>query len=161
MAETIWLIPALPFAGFLILALAGSRLTKRAAAWVGVGSVGLAAAVALVLGASYYSAPPTDGGLGQTLWTWISVENFRPAIGLWLDPLSLVFVLVITFFGFLIHLYSAEHMGEDDDYARFFAYMNLFVGSMLVLVLASDLLVLYLGWEGVGLCSYLLIGFWY
>ena len=76
-------------------------------------------------------------------------------------PLSLVMIFVITFVGFLIHLYSAEFMQDDEGYSRFFAYMNLFVGSMLTLVLADNLLLLYLGWEGVGLCSYLLIGFWY
>ena len=78
-----------------------------------------------------------------------------------LDALSLVMILIVTVVGFLIHLYSTEYMIDDEGYSRFFAYMNLFVGSMLVLVLADNLLLLYLGWEGVGLCSYLLIGFWY
>jgi NADH-quinone oxidoreductase subunit L len=78
-----------------------------------------------------------------------------------LDALSLVMTLVVTVVGFLIHLYSTEYMADDEGFSRFFAYMNLFVASMLVLVLADNLLLLYLGWEGVGLCSYLLIGFWY
>jgi NADH-quinone oxidoreductase subunit L len=89
------------------------------------------------------------------------VGNFTPKIAFYLDPLSLVMTLVITFVSFLIHLYSSEFMIDDAAYSRFFAYMNLFVGSMLTLVLADNLLLLYLGWEGVGLCSYLLIGFWY
>jgi NADH-quinone oxidoreductase subunit L len=98
----------------------------------------------------------------QVLWQWLSVEGFRPEIAFTLDALSLIMVLVITIVGFMIHLYSTEYMaGEDEGYSRFFAYMNLFVGSMLTLVLADNLLLLYLGWEGVGLCSYLLIGFWY
>ena len=95
------------------------------------------------------------------LWTWIDVAGFRPEIAFYLDPVSLLMVVVVTFVSFLIHLYSAEFMEEDEGYARFFAYMNLFVASMVVLVLADNLLLLYLGWEGVGLCSYLLIGFWY
>ncbi len=97
----------------------------------------------------------------QVIWTWFDVAGFNPEIAFHLDALSLVFVFVITFVGFLIHLYSVEFMADDSGFARFFAYLNLFVGSMLVLVLADNLLLLYLGWEGVGLCSYLLIGFWY
>jgi NADH-quinone oxidoreductase subunit L len=91
----------------------------------------------------------------------MQVGGFRPGIAFYLDALTLVFVFVITFVGFLIHLYSAEFMEDDTGFSRFFAYMNLFVGSMLVLVMADNLLLMYLGWEGVGLCSYLLIGFWY
>ena len=89
------------------------------------------------------------------------MAGFQPQIGFYLDALSLVMMLVVTFVGFLIHLYSAEFMMEDEGYSRFFAYMNLFVASMITLLLANNLLLLYLGWEGVGLCSYLLIGFWY
>ncbi len=107
------------------------------------------------------SSPPPGHAFAQTLWTWISVGGFSPRIELCLDPLSLVMALVVTFVGFLILLYSAEYMDEDEGYSRFFAYMDLFVASMLMLVLAENLLLLYLGWEGVGLCSYLLIGFWY
>ncbi len=87
--------------------------------------------------------------------------GFQPEIAFYLDPVSLIMLFVITFVGFLIHLYSVEYMRDDEGYARFFAYMNLFVASMLTLVLANNLLLLYLGWEGVGLCSFLLIGFWY
>ena len=97
----------------------------------------------------------------QTLWTWIDVGSFRPQIAFYLDALSLVMMLVVTFVSFLIHLYSAEFMRTDEGYSRFFAYMNLFVACMVTLLLADNLLLLYLGWEGVGLCSYLLIGFWY
>ncbi len=98
---------------------------------------------------------------GQVLWTWLNVDEFQPRIAFYLDSLSLLMVVVVTFVSFLIHLYSAEFMEEDEGYSRFFAYMNLFVGSMVVLLLADNLLLLNLGWEGVGLCSYLLIGFWY
>ena len=161
MLDWLWLIPALPFAGYVVLALAGARLSRTIVASVGVGSVGLSTAVALVAGFSFMNSPTSNHVYSQTLWTWISVGNFTPRIAFYLDPLSLVMTLVITFVSFLIHLYSSEFMIEDAGYSRFFAYMNLFVGSMLTLVLADNLLLLYLGWEGVGLCSYLLIGFWY
>jgi NADH-quinone oxidoreductase subunit L len=157
----LWLIPALPFASALILVLIGSRLSKRWAASLGVGSIGLSAVITILVAVSFFLAPPTGNSYTQLLWSWINVDAFRPRIGLYLDSLSLVMLLVVTFVGFLIHVYSAEFMIEDDGYSRFFAYMNLFVASMLTLLLASNLLLLYLGWEGVGLCSYLLIGFWY
>jgi NADH-quinone oxidoreductase subunit L len=117
--------------------------------------------VTFLVGASFLLSPPVGGATTQTLWTWIDVAGFRPEIALRLDALSLIMVLVVTFVGFLIHLYSAEFMIDEEGYSRFFADMNLFVGAMLTLVLADNLLLLYLGWEGVGLCSYLLIGFWY
>lgn len=91
----------------------------------------------------------------------MDVEGIHSGITFFLDPLSLLMIFVITFVGFLIHLYSIEFMKEEEGYSRFFAYMNLFTGFMLTLVLADNLVLLYLGWEGVGLCSYLLIGFWY
>jgi NADH-quinone oxidoreductase subunit L len=156
-----WLIPALPFASALLLVLFGSRFSRRAAAAVGVGSIGLSALVTTLVAASFLSAPPAGNSYMQVLWTWINVAGFEPQIGLYLDALSLVMVLVVTFVGFLIHIYSAEFMIEDEGYSRFFAYMNLFVASMITLLLANNLLLLLLGWEGVGLCSYLLIGFWY
>jgi len=105
--------------------------------------------------------PPQGHAFTQTLWTWIEIGSYTQKISFSLDALSLVMILIITIVGFFIHLYSTEYMAGDEGYSRFFAYMNLFVGSMLVLVLADNLLLLYLGWEGVGLCSYLLIGFWY
>src|SRR4051794_29449219 len=115
----------------------------------------------MLVAISFFTAPPAGASYTQLLWTWIDIGGFRPQIGFYLDSLSLVMLLVVTFVGFLIHVYSAEFMIEDDDYSRFFAYMNLFVASMLTLLLGNNLLLLYLGWEGVGLCSYLLIGFWY
>lgn len=161
MRELLWLIPAAPFAGFVILMLAGGRLTASKIAAIGVGSIGLSMVIALFTGISFLTSPPPLHSYSQTLWTWMHVGGFRPGISFYLDALSLVMVLVVTFVGFLIHLYSAEFMENEEGYGRFFAYMNLFVGSMLILVLADNLLLLYLGWEGVGLCSYLLIGFWY
>src|SRR5579859_5500752 len=161
MLKCLWLIPVLPFAGFAALGLMGRRLSRRVVAVVGVGSVGVAALLAALVSASFLLAPPADQAYTQTLWHWMQVGGFTPAISFYLDALSLVMMLVVAFVSFFIHVYSAEFMAGEDGYSRFFAYMNLFVGSMLTLVLADNLVLLYLGWEGVGLCSYLLIGFWY
>ncbi len=161
MLNLLWIVPALPFLSFLILAVLGKRFTLKAASILGAGSIGISAFITLLIGISFISNPPADHIFVQTLWTWINVAGFNPSISFYLDPLSIVFMFVVTFVGFLIHLYSVEFMYEEEGFTRFFAYMNLFVGSMLTLVLADNLLLLYLGWEGVGLCSYLLIGFWY
>lgn len=152
------LVPAFPFLGFAILLASAGALPKRWIAAIGVGSVGLSALLALIVGTGFLSDPHP---YTEIAWRWIGVGGFQPDVGFYLDALSLVMMLVVTFVSFLIHLYSAEYMAADEGYSRYFAYMNLFVGSMLVLVLADNLLLLYLGWEGVGLCSYLLIGFWY
>jgi NADH-quinone oxidoreductase subunit L len=157
----LWLVPALPFAGTVVLTLAGGRLSRRGQAWVGVGSIGLAALVALLVTYDMLADAPLANTYREILWTWFSVGSLRFEFALLIDPLAVIMMLVVTVVGFLIHLYSAAHMAEDDGYRRFFAFMNLFVGSMLLLVLADNLLLLFLGWEGVGLCSYLLIGFWY
>lgn len=161
MANLLLLIPAFPLAGFLILALAGRRMPAIWVAIIGAGSVSLSAIAMIITGINFLYTPPANGHYALTLWTWMDVGGFNPKITLYLDALSLVFVFVITFIGALIHIYSVAFMASDKDYARFFACMNLFVFSMLLLVLADNLLLLYLGWEGVGLCSYLLIGFWY
>jgi NADH-quinone oxidoreductase subunit L len=157
----LWLIPALPFVSATLLILFGSSLPRRAVAALGVGSIGLSALVTGLIAVRFVTSPPAGHAYTQVLWTWISVAGFQPQIGLYLDALSLVMILVVTFVGFLIHIYSAEFMLEDPGYSRYFAYMNLFVASMLTLLLGNNLLLLLLGWEGVGLCSYLLIGFWY
>src|SRR5260370_41654642 len=104
---------------------------------------------------------PPGGSLAFTLWPWISAGNFHVDIALRFDALSAVMTLVVSGVGAIIHLYSCGYMAHDEDYARYFAYMNLFALAMLVLVLADNLLLMFVGWEGVGLCSYLLIAFWY
>ena len=161
MLQLLWLIPALPAAGFVVLMLLNRRLGRTGAAWVGAGSVGLSALVTLLVCGSFIVSPPAGDAYHQVLWTWLDVAGFAPTIGFYLDAVSVTWLLVITFVGFLIHLYSTEHMEHDEGFTRFFMYLNLFVASMLVLVLADNLLLLYLGWEGVGLCSYLLISFWH
>jgi NADH-quinone oxidoreductase subunit L len=161
MLQLLWLVVAIPFASAVLLALCGSSLSRRAVALLGAGSVGLAALVSLIISATFLASAPPGNEYVQHLWTWMSSGGFHPEIAFYLDPVSLLMLLVVTFVGFLIHLYSVEYMRDDEGYARFFAYMNLFVASMITLVLANNLLLLYLGWEGVGLCSFLLIGFWY
>lgn len=163
MFSLLWLVPIIPFAGFAVLALLGRRLPRRAVSFIGVGAVGLSALLALAISVHYLLAPPpgVEHAFSQTLWQWLHVGNFSAGITFYLDPLSVVMMLVVSVIGFFIHLYSVGYMAGDGGYARFFACMNLFVGSMLTLVLADNLLLLYLGWEGVGMCSYLLIGFWY
>jgi NADH-quinone oxidoreductase subunit L len=161
MLQLLWLVVAIPIASAVVLALFGSSLSRRLVAVLGAGSVGVAALLTLLISASYLASPAAGNAYVQHLWTWMSSGGFQPEIAFYLDPVSLLMLLVVTFVGFLIHLYSVEYMRDDEGYARFFAYMNLFVASMIVLVLANNLLLLYLGWEGVGLCSFLLIGFWY
>ncbi len=161
MLDSLWLVPALPLTSFAVLALAGRRMSPSAVAAFGAGSVGVSAVISVIIAAQFVASPPAGHAYTQVLWRWMSVAGFTPEVSLRLDPLSLIMMLVVAFVGFLIHLYSVEFMAGDDGYSRFFAYMNLFVASMLTLVLANDLLLLFLGWEGVGLCSYLLIGFWY
>ena len=154
-------IPALPFLSFLVLSLAGRRLNKNTIAWMGAGSICAAAVITIILGIQFLHAPPVAGVYQQLLWQWFSTSNLSVSFSLRIDALSLVFIFIITFVGAIIHIYSTAFMRQDLDYARFFACMNLFVCAMLLLVMADNLVLLYLGWEGVGLCSYLLIGFWY
>ena len=162
MLDLLWIIPALPLAGFMALLLFGGRLGGRAPAAIGCLSVGLAMVASFACAFDFILAPPPSGsGIGRVLFPWFDAAGLAPSFGFYLDGLSLLMVVVITFVGFLIHLYSVDFMAGEEGYSRFFAYMNLFVGSMLILVLADNFLLLYLGWEGVGLCSYLLIGFWY
>ncbi|MES2922064.1 MAG: NADH-quinone oxidoreductase subunit L [Verrucomicrobiota bacterium] len=159
MLNLLWLVPALPFAGFLILAFCGSQMPRTVVSVIGCGSVGLAAL--LSLGIAFVFLSGNGEPFRQELWTWFDVGGLTLPVGLHLDALSLLMMLVVTGVAFLIHVYSTGFMAEDDGFSRFFAYLNLFVGAMLILVLADSLPVLLLGWEGVGLCSYLLIGFWY
>ncbi|MBV8550581.1 MAG: NADH-quinone oxidoreductase subunit L [Acidobacteriaceae bacterium] len=161
MQSLLWLIPALPFASAAVLALFGSRLPRRINSVLGTAFVGLSALAAILVAAAFLVSPPAGGAWVQRLGSWMEIGDFRPEVALYFDPVALVMVLVVTFVGFLIHLYSVEYMRGDEGFSRFFAYMNLFVAAMLTLVLANNLLLLYLGWEGVGLCSFLLIGFWY
>ena len=153
------LVPLLPLLGSVLLLLNQGRLAPRLVAIIGVGSVALSAVIATWLAIAFLTGP--DQHLTITLWQWVRIGDFAPTVSLYLDPLALVMMLIVTIIGSLILLYSVDFMAGDEGFSRFFAYMDLFVAAMLLLVLAGDLLALYVGWEGVGLCSYLLIGFWY
>ena len=157
MIHLVWPIPALPLAGALVTLAVGRRLGRRAH-WVAVPAVGLAFGVALVAFVRVWRHHETFTG---TLFDWIVAGTFRAPVTLQLDQLSAVMLLVVTGVGFLIHVYSIGYMHDDPDYPRFFVYLNLFVFSMVMLVLAGNFLLLYVFWEAVGFCSYLLIGFWY
>jgi NADH-quinone oxidoreductase subunit L len=161
MSTIIALIPGIPFLSFLILALTGSRLTRKTAGIIGAGSVGVVAILTLIISVLFFRSLPEIRSYQVNIWEWINAGDLKVDISFSLDALSLVFCFVITFVGFLIHIYSIGFMSKDEGFNRFFACMNLFIGSMLVLVLSENILLMYLGWEGVGLCSYLLIGFWY
>ncbi len=157
------LIPLLPLVGFLINASLGRRISKPASGAVACGAIGASFLVALTSVWRLVSMPVESRAIVDQVFTWITSGRFTAAFTLRLDPLSSVMILVITGIGSLIHIYSTAYMHEETDaeYARYFSYLNLFAAFMLVLVLGSNFLVMFVGWEGVGLCSYLLIGFWY
>ena len=148
-----------PLIGFILLAAGRNKLPESVAAIIGVGSVGLSALFALIAGMQFINS----GEQSQVthLWTWFDVAGFAPGISLHLDGLSLLMLGMVTGVGFLIHIFASWYMRGEEDFARFFSYFNLFVASMLLLVLGDNLALLFLGWEGVGLCSYLLIGYYY
>jgi NADH-quinone oxidoreductase subunit L len=157
------LIPFLPFLGFLLNASFGRRVSKAAAGAVACGAMVGSFVVSLAAVWQLAGLPDESRAIANQVFTWITSGDFTAAFTLRLDPLSSVMILVITGIGSLIHIYSTAYMHEESDseYARYFSYLNLFAAFMLVLVLGSNFLVMFVGWEGVGLCSYLLIGFWY
>ncbi|MEE2034061.1 NADH-quinone oxidoreductase subunit L [Rhodococcus chondri] len=158
-ASAIWLIPALPLLGAAVLLLAG----RRSDPWghlLGCATALVSFVLAVVAFVAMLGRDTGERTVQQTLYEWVPVAELQVDFGLRLDQLSMCFVLLITGVGTLIHIYSIGYMAHDDDRRRFFGYLNLFLAAMLVLVLADNFLVLYLGWEGVGLASYLLIGFW-
>ncbi|NWG11903.1 MAG: NADH-quinone oxidoreductase subunit L [Acidobacteria bacterium] len=160
MLDYLWLIPLLPLAGSALNGLAGKRLGSSFVTWVGCGSAGLAflAAAAAVL--DLVRAAPQNREVLISYFTWIACGDFVAEAQFLLDPLSGVMILVVTGVGFVIHVYSIGYMHGDGGYYRFFSYMNLFLFAMLVLVMAGNFLMMFVGWEGVGLCSYLLIGYY-
>src|SRR5260370_481844 len=156
MSRRVWLIPLFPLLGTLINALFG-RFIGHKAHWIAVPALFASFVTACLVFLRVWHGETWTGDL----FPWVVAGPFKTAVTAQVDQLTAVMLLVVTGVGFLIHLYSAGYMHGDDGYARYFTYLNLFVFSMLVLVLAADFLLLYVGWEGVGLCSYLLIGFWY
>jgi NADH-quinone oxidoreductase subunit L len=159
-----WIIPALPLFGAAFLLLFGKRIGEPVAGWIATGLMALAFVWSLVMLSALLNLP-VDARASvlntNALWSWIPAGAFHVDMGTFADPLSITWALLVTGVGTLIHLYSIGYMHGDERYSRFFAYLNLFAASMLILVLGSNFLVTFLGWEGVGLCSYLLISFWF
>ena len=155
----IWLVPAFPLLGFILNGFLGKLFGTRFVSIVGPLAIGLAFAQSVVL---FFQMLNTDGNvLSEHLYTWIKSGNFEAGINFQVDQLSGLFLLIITGIGFLIHVYSLGYMKGEPGYYRFFAYLNLFVFFMLILVLGDGFLLMFVGWEGVGLCSYLLIGYYF
>ncbi|GIV16843.1 MAG: NADH-quinone oxidoreductase subunit L [Armatimonadota bacterium] len=159
--DLVWIVIALPLAGFLFHAFLGKRVGKKVVGTVGTAVVLGAFALSVYLLLELLKLHAEEQQVLSTLWRWIEAGSFRVSFEALVDPLSLLMALIVTGVGGLIHLYSTGYMADDEDYSRFFTYMNLFIVFMLTLVLSNNLLMMFVGWEGVGLCSYLLIGFWY
>jgi NADH-quinone oxidoreductase subunit L len=158
--DLVWLIPALPLGGAVLLLLTGARLRRVAGGFASL-LVGLSFAVGVLVFQDLLALPEGARSAAIHVFDWIEVGAFRAPVELRVDPLSMVMVLMVTGVSFLIHVYSMDYMHGDPRYPRYFAYLNLFVAAMLTLVLANNFVVMFVGWEGVGLCSYLLISFWH
>ena len=161
MVELVWLIPALPLFGFLVLLVAGRKLGEPLAGWFATLMCGGAFAASVIVFVGLFNEPEHERRFQQVLFDWLPVGNLKVQLGFLVDPLSITMALFITGVGALIHLYSIGYMHGDTKYSKFFVYMNLFAFSMLMLVLGNNLVVTFLGWEGVGACSYFLISFWF
>ena len=157
----LWIIPLLPLAGAAINGLLGKRFSKALVNTIALGSTGAAFAYALWVTAQFAALPADQIPHIERYATWLSAGSFSAEFGIYLDQLSLVMLLIVTGVGFVIHVYSLGYMAHEGGYYRYFAYMNLFMFFMLTLVLANNYLLMFVGWEGVGLASYLLIGFWF
>jgi NADH-quinone oxidoreductase subunit L len=157
-----WIIPALPALGAVVLLLFGKRLAGSQAGWLATATIGLSFVWSVVMFFALQSQSADHREHSYTLWQWFAgTGSFKVPFGVLVDPLSVTMILFVTGVGTLIHLYSIGYMHGDPRFHRFFAYLNLFAASMLILVLGSSFLVTFMGWEGVGLCSYLLISFWF
>ena len=161
MLHAAYLMPLLPLAGFVVLAAFGRRLGDPWAGWLGTATVAGSFVVACVVYAGLLGKAVPQRSFVQTLFTWIPVGGLQVKSALLIDPLSMTMALFVTGVSSLIHLYSIGYMKGDPDYPKFFLYLNLFVASMLILVLADNLLFTFVGWEGVGVCSYWLVAFWF
>jgi len=161
MADYLWLIPVFPLMGFLINGFFGKRMPRSIVSIVACSAVVLSFVFSIKALLDLLAQDEHHRTIEYVLFTWIPSGSFHVDIAFLLDPLSAVMILVVSGVGSLIHIYSIGYMSHDEEFSRFFTYMNLFAASMLTLVLANNFLMMYVGWEAVGLCSYLLIGFWY
>jgi len=161
MMDYVWLIPIFPFLGFLINGLLGKNLSKNVVGTIGSVAVGLSFLLTVGIFLEFIKLPQNARAVEKVIYTWISSGSFQVSAAFLIDPLSLVMLLIVSGVSTLIHIYSVGYMHDDPGFYRFFTYLNLFVCSMLILVSANNFLLMFVGWEGVGLCSYLLIGFYY
>ncbi len=161
MLDAVFLIPTFPLLGVLVIVLWGRRLGEPAAGWLATLAMGGSFAAALLTFVGLRAEAPEERRFVQTLWEWVPVGDFSVDVGFLVDPLSITMTLFITGVGALIHLYSIGYMHGDENFSKFFLYLNLFAFSMLMLVLGDNMLLTFLGWEGVGACSYFLISFWF
>ncbi len=159
--DLVWIVPALPLCGAVLLLFFGKRIGEPIAGWIATGFMALAFVWSFVMFFAMLDLPSDARVNIRTLYTWLPAGALKVDMGFFVDPLSITWILLVTGVGTLIHLYSIGYMHGDERFSRFFSYLNLFVFSMIVLVLGSSFLVTFLGWEGVGLCSYLLISFWF
>src|ERR1035437_6782844 len=155
------LIPVFPLLGFLVIGLFGKKLSKGLVSIIGCGTVFASLVLSVYAFSGLMGGAKTGVSYTINLFDWIHAGNFTANFSFLIDPLSCWFLLIITGVGFLIHIYSVGYMHDDPAFDRFFAHLNLFIFFMLLLVLGDSYLTMFVGWEGVGLCSYLLIGFWF
>ncbi|MCJ7773946.1 MAG: NADH-quinone oxidoreductase subunit L, partial [Desulfobacterales bacterium] len=160
MTEIFWLIPFIPAVSTFILVIFGHKLSKR---WVSIQACLAIISSFVIALISFFGiqGSPSEHPLVKSLFSWIESGSFKVDLALQFDPLTAVMCLVVTGVGSLIHVYSIGYMEKDPGFKRFFTYLNLFTFAMLILVMGANLVVMFVGWEGVGLCSYLLIGFWF
>jgi len=161
MFDFVWLIPVFPAVGFLINGFFGKRYDKKIVGWVACSALGLSFLTSILVFFELIGRPPADRHFEKVIFDWVVSGSFQTVIGYQIDPLSILMALVVSGVSFFIHIYSVGYMHDDPGYPRYFTYLNLFVFMMLTLVLANNFLLMFVGWEGVGLCSYLLIGFWF
>jgi NADH-quinone oxidoreductase subunit L len=161
MINYVWLVPLFPLIGFIINGFWGKKLPKAAVGIIGSASVGLSFLLTVAIFREYLQLPLEARPVEVTVYSWITSGSFQAPVAFLVDPLSLIMLLVVSGVSTLIHIYSVGYMHDDPGFPRYFAYLNLFVFAMLTLVSANNFLLMFVGWEGVGLCSYLLIGFWY
>ena len=159
MINLVWLVPLLPLIGFLINGLGRNTIPRAIVGWIGCLTV--FASFALSLGIFFELNSSVIKSFTVPIFDWISAGSVKIPFSFLIDPLSVLMLLIVTGIGFLIHVYSTGYMHHDAGYAKFFSYLNLFIFFMLLLVLGSNYVIMFIGWEGVGLCSYLLIGFWF
>lgn len=161
MIDLVWLIPVFPLIGFLINGLLGKDFSEKTIGWIGAASVGASFVVALLIFLQLIGMDPGSRTAQKVLYTWMLSGDLNVPIGFLVDPLSMIMMMVVSGVGCIIHVYSIGYMHGEFGFRRYFAYLNLFVFNMLILVSANNFLLMFVGWEGVGLCSYLLIGYYY